>query len=719
MSYFAHSARWGRPAQLYADHIQGVVTKALINVENILEFAETRNQKTYKSIIKRVAFYHDLGKLNKANQKVLSGKEQSKNLPVEHRDAGIKHLLGSEKESPDATLIYAHHSPGLPDLAQEMLSSNPFRYSCAMEDTNRFLSHYLVLHKKLNAGLKLDKLDFVPRLSSLEYRVLLSCLVDADYSDSARVEIVSPARRWAERLARLDSYVAGLSEGEVDYDITRNEQRRELYQCCKNRPLISNLEFCDSPVGTGKTTAVMARALKAAENRNLRRIFVVLPFTNIISQTVDVLRKALVLEGEDPWQIVAEHHHQADFESVEYRHLATTWSAPIVVTTAVQFFETLASNIPAKLRKLHQLPGSCVVIDESHAVLPPKLMPAAWRWLTDLTSCWGCYVCLCSGTAFKFWENDEFKTPETVEVAGVLTAELAKELEGFEQRRLVLNVQTGEVPHFRGIAALMDHLEQFPGPRLVVLNTVRNAAYLAKALRSEGKNVLHLSTALSPSDRERVLEEVTNKLKNEQDWTLVATSCVECGMDFSFRNGFCELRSVQSYLQLAGRVNRNGEYENSSLNCFTIVDDNFNLNPSFEIAQSVFRKLIERDALNFYSITEVVSKSFSMECKEMGGLFKSISKADRKRNFASVAELFKVISEDTITVVVDPALVAKVKSGQTISSRELQRGSVNMRKSVLEKLGISTESELPFLTADQYDDFLGYMKGIFAPFSGV
>ena len=154
MSYFAHSARWGRPAQLYADHIQGVVTKALINVENILEFAKTRNQKTYKSIIKRAAFYHDLGKLNKANQKVLSGKEQSKNLPVEHRDAGIKHLLGSEKESPDATLIYAHHSPGLPDLAQKMLSSNPFRYSCAMEDTNRFLSHYLVLHKKLNAGLK-------------------------------------------------------------------------------------------------------------------------------------------------------------------------------------------------------------------------------------------------------------------------------------------------------------------------------------------------------------------------------------------------------------------------------------------------------------------------------------------------------------------------------------------------------------------------------------
>jgi CRISPR-associated endonuclease/helicase Cas3 len=109
---------------------------------------------------------------------------------------------------------------------------------------------------------------------------------------------------------------------------------------CKGAATDAVMEYCDSPVGTGKTTAVMAHMLKIAQTHHLRHIFVVLPYTNIISQTVEVLRKAVVLDGEDPEAIVAEHHHQADFENPEYRRLATTWTAPIIVTTAVQFKDT-------------------------------------------------------------------------------------------------------------------------------------------------------------------------------------------------------------------------------------------------------------------------------------------------------------------------------------------------------------------------------------------
>ncbi len=715
MTWLAHSARQGRPAQLYSEHVQGVVCKVRTNIKNVIRFSTAKNREAYVDIVQQAAFYHDLGKLSKPNQAVLSGEKVSKNLLIEHRDAGIKHLLGSKKESPDATLIYAHHWPGLPNLPQETLRENSFRIIEAKEDTNQFLSEYLSLHKQLTECLKIDEQDFQLRLSSLEYRILLSCLVDADYSDTAGVEISTPASRWAERLDKLDQFVAGLNSDVDALSSTRNKQRNELDECCKNRPLNSSLEFCDSPVGTGKTTAVMARALKIANTSGLRHVFVVLPYTNIISQTVDVLRKALVLEGEDPLQVVAEHHHQADFEGIEYRDLATTWTASIIVTTAVQFFETLASNQPSKLRKLHQLLGSCVIIDESHAALPTMLMPAAWKWLTDLTTSWGCYVCLCSGTSYRFWENVEFRQLRTTEVSRILTQDLANKLESFEQQRLTLNVQARKVPHFKGVSALSEYLQEFNGPRLVVLNTVRGAAYLAKVLRNNGKDVLHLSTALSPSDREKVIAEVKRRLGSDslygEDWTLVATSCVECGMDFSFQNGFCELRSVQSYLQLAGRINRNGEYEDSSLNCFTIADDNFKVHPTFAIAQSVFKKLIELGALNSESITDIVSKAFMMECKQMGGLSESISNADRRCDFADVAEKFKVISEDTVTVLVDPVLIEKLHSGVTISNRKLQRGSVNMRRSLLKELGV-TESELPYLTSDQYDDFVGYMKNI-------
>lgn len=109
---------------------------------------------------------------------------------------------------------------------------------------------------------------------------------------------------------------------------------------------------CDSPVGSGKTTAVMVHLLHAAVTKNLRRIFVVLPFTNIIDQSVDVYRRALLRDGEAPEDVVAAHHHKAEFSEPEARQYSFLWHAPIVVTTAVQFFQTLAARMPAALRKL-------------------------------------------------------------------------------------------------------------------------------------------------------------------------------------------------------------------------------------------------------------------------------------------------------------------------------------------------------------------------------
>ncbi len=132
---------------------------------------------------------------------------------------------------------------------------------------------------------------------------------------------------------------------------------------------------CEGPVGIGKTTAVTAYLLRRAIATCARRLFAVAPFTAILSQTADTLRKSLVLENEHPDAVVAEHHHRADFDDMSSRDLATLWTAPIILTTAVQFFETLASNHPAALRKLHGLPGSVVFIDEAHAALPTT----CWR----------------------------------------------------------------------------------------------------------------------------------------------------------------------------------------------------------------------------------------------------------------------------------------------------------------------------------------------------
>ena len=157
------------------------------------------------------------------------------------------------------------------------------------------------------------------------------------------------------RLKLLDEYVAELGRHRKD---DRSKLRKEVYRQCREADCAAGLAACDSPVGSGKTTAIMAHLLKAAAAKKLRRVFVVLPFTNIIDQSVAVYRKALVGIDETEDEVVVAHHHRAEFDDPAARQYSFLWHAPVVVTTAVQFFETLAARHPASVRKLHQVAGS-------------------------------------------------------------------------------------------------------------------------------------------------------------------------------------------------------------------------------------------------------------------------------------------------------------------------------------------------------------------------
>lgn len=197
MTLFAHSARDGKPSQLYHDHVAGVVAAACRNIENLSLYVDRSKVESYQHVVSRAAIYHDLGKLNWRNQEVLSGKKKAKHLPVEHRDAGVSHLMGSDVESPSSILIYAHHRPGLPNLIEEKTKPFPFRFLSAMEDTDAHLKAYLKLHHQA-VGDVLEKELTIPaaKMSALEYRILLSSLVDADYIDSAGEQMPNPEKRW-------------------------------------------------------------------------------------------------------------------------------------------------------------------------------------------------------------------------------------------------------------------------------------------------------------------------------------------------------------------------------------------------------------------------------------------------------------------------------------------------------------------------------------------
>ncbi len=713
MMQWAHSAGRGRLAQPYLDHILQTRDRTLAAIQRWSLFLPSEKICDYSAVDENAALYHDLGKLDVDNQKVLSGCQTARRLPVEHRAAGVE-FLSQHNQLESALLVYAHHMPGLPNMS--LYTQSKYQEEIRSRIPDNQLKQMVLLHQKImhQKSMKYTPNSYV--FPAVVTRMLLSCLVDADYGSTSGQTTVYPDTRWKERVKNLCRY-AELLEKETD-DSNRNQIRRELFQCCQEASLQYPLEYCDSPVGTGKTTSVMVHMLRKAEKYHFHHIFVVVPYINIISQTVHILREALVLPGENPESIVAENHHQADFEKNEYRQLSVEWKAPIIVTTAVQFFETMASCRPAKLRKLHEIPGSGVIFDEFHGALPIPLIAPAWNWISQLSSEWGCHFCFCSGTSFCFWKNPLLQKVSSLPVKSILPHSFSRVLDLQEKERFPFKLEEKDLLHFQRIQDLINCAIRFQGPRLIVTDTVMSAASLAKTMQEKGYDVLHLSTALTPSDREKVMQEIRKRLDTDThysgNWTLVATSCIECGVDFSFRSGFCEKRSLSSYLQISGRINRNGEYPDTALICFTMSDSKFTHNRSFAASQEIFDQFIASGELTLGTITESVTKEFNRLCKKIDMQYSDVLCKEAIESFEDVDHEFHIINESKVTVLADPYLAERMVKGEKVTWRELQRGSVRIYTTVLRRLPVQVleEGELYMLPKNNYDSFLGYMKSL-------
>ncbi len=498
-----------------------MVKRALANACRCAEYYGGDRQ-TFVNIVKAAATYHDLGKLDAQNQEVLR-KVTRAPLPICHEDAGVEQLLQLGRME-SAVLAAAHHAGLFSRVDEQQKGDRAFRDLRVCNHVDKSLGSYCDIHAKwitdsllpLLAKQALSKCGFARRLA-------LSCLVDADYGDTARhyggeSDMPPLGARWSERAVALDKYVSGLPGGATDRERERNELRRTVYGICRDADPAPRMRSCDAPVGTGKTTAVMAHLLRVAQARNLRHILVVLPYTNIITQSVEVYRKALVLDGEHPEDVVAEHHHRVEFAQLELRQFAALWKAPITVTTAVQFFETLGSCHPVRLRKLHELPGSAVFVDKAHAAIPSHLWPQMWRWLETWCRDWGGHLVLGSGSLSRFWDLDEYReliygTPAASkpDVPDLVSQTAGPALHECEQKRVCFR-RRGESEAALSCTDLIAFVHDKPGPRLLIVNTVQTAAVIAETMRRTGHDILHLSTALAPLDRDVIIQRIKRKL---------------------------------------------------------------------------------------------------------------------------------------------------------------------------------------------------------------
>lgn len=717
----AHSAdlKKGIPAQNYTAHISGVVALASKAAEEASIYA-TLDGDLLKTVVKKAAEYHDLGKLDDSNQNVLSGVITARHLPVQHTDAGTAHLIGDMP--PLAAILVRSHHIGLPDFIAEIKRDE----LCFRDEdpnvrniVNNSLQKILLHHDeemKSNSQKAAMVSSFQSENVSIFYRIALSCLTDADHTDTAihynnyQKNDNSIKLNPEKRLDALNSYVANLGSSSDE----RSKLRTIMYQCCRDSNINSGIASCDSPVGSGKTTAVMAHLLKQALKRKLRRIFVVLPYTNIIKQSVDIYRKALVLPGENPADVVAELHHRADFQDLQSRHLTSLWNAPIIVTTAVAFFETIASNTPSSLRKLHRLPGSAIFVDEAHAALPSKLLPIAWNWIKSFSNEWKCYWVLASGSLNRFWEIPEFDQKPPV-IPEITPESIRNRLAVYETNRVIYRYK----PQPQKPDEFVEWIASLPGPRLVILNTVQSAAAIASLYAEKfGKEQIeHLSTALTPKDREATLERIKKRLKNvnieyDLNWTLIATSCVEAGVDISFTTGVRELGSLVSLLQTSGRVNRDGSKKDSIVWAVRLAEilplkTHPGVQEAAQVLESIFKSNVEIK-------TSLCTDAMKREIRIAGTELLKLVNSEIELRFPIVEKDFRVIPGETITVLIDENVIKKLENYEKVDWKEILCCSVNIYGYKLRQLNIPEINGHSGIYKWHllYDSFIGYMAGV-------
>ena len=547
--------------------------------------------------------------------------------------------------------------------------------------------------------------------------------------------------RWQERLAALDQYVQQLINTPYEKRSLRDQLRSDLYHECRHGDLEDeSIVMCSAAVGLGKTTAVMAYSLRKAIAVKASHLFVIAPFTNILTQTVRTLRKAVALPEEDPYEVIIEHHHRVQFSEKSMRQYAASWAAPIVVTTAVQFFETLASANPTSLKKLHQVAGSVIFIDESHACLPPELLRLSWHWLKCLSEFWGCQIIFSSGSMVEFWTNEYLVAKEDIQsIPDIVSLQLKGKISSAEGKRVGYQKINNPLTKEGLLALVRSQLKKAKCNKpcaLIILNTVQSCAYIADELARlleqsencllERRQVLQLSTSLTPLDRERIVTEIQRRQKDSQwkqkPWYLIATSCVEAGVDLDFQLAYRERCSIASFLQVSGRVNRHGKRENAILFDFELeTDDEIIAHPGFEKSREVFDGLwnllkdenCDTNMLVTKSLVKLLTR-YPEKIEEASCLLDQ----EIKCSFQKIYNKYHLISGENFTVITDEKIVDALNIGIKISWKEIQNHSVQLWINKFRKLNLkpirNTKSDQIYSWIDTYayNDFLGVYAGL-------
>ena len=547
--FHAHSltdrpeAHW----QPLADHLQAVAALAA-------RFAEWFGGE---SLARTAGLLHDLGKYTEEFQRRIRGSEER----VDHATWGAR--VAIERFGALGYLIayaIAGHHAGLANGEGEGSRTHlRDRLAAELPPLLDAWQRELTLppaHPEPPARLKSRGREHRNFTLSFLVRMLFSCLVDADFLDTERFYACAENRHVPRGCdIGIDPLQAALSSHleakalEADPGWVNTERQRILAHVRAQAGTEPRLFSLTVPTGGGKTLTSLAFALDHAKVHTLRRVICVIPFTSIVEQTASVFRGALGALGDEA---VLEHHSAyADdpdkaLEAQKKICLAMeNWDRPLVVTTAVQFFESLFADRPSQCRKLHRIAGSVIVLDEAQTI-PLKLLRPTLLALDELQRNYRCSIVFCTATQPAL-ADDAFR-----DVIGELH-ELAPDPAGMFRRFRRVSVRHLHAQSDDEVVARLQRQTQ----ALCIVNNRLHARALFQAL-GEASGATHLSTLMCAAHRRQVLARARQALKDGQPCRLVSTSLIEAGVDVSFPLVMRAEAGLDSVAQAAGRCNREG-----------------------------------------------------------------------------------------------------------------------------------------------------------------
>ena len=437
-------------------------------------------------------------------------------------------------------------------------------------------------------------------------RMLFSCLIDADRINSADFEYPENTSHrsqtkinWSIPVKRIEKFISNF-KGNKSID----ELRRDISETCKNRALeAQGIYTLTVPTGGGKTYTSLRYALHHAQKHKLDRIIYIIPFTSIIEQNAEALRKAIEDESDEhPWILEQHSNLEPEKQNWHSKLVSENWDAPIIMTTMVQFLEVLFSGGTRSARKMHQLANSILIFDEIQT-LPINCTHLFCNALNFLTNFCSTTAVLCTATQPLL---DQLKSPEKGQLVippkNELVSDVPKYFEDLERVKVVPDIKPGGWSDEEIAKLAFDEFIKL-GSCLVIVNTKAWAQQLYKTLQTvhevDKGSLFQLSTSLCPAHRKSILAKVKQRLEKNLPVLCVSTQLIEAGVDIDFASVIRFLAGLDSIAQAAGRCNRNGLRETATVHVVNPAEEKIDLLKDIKIGRDKSLRVFDEGYDNF------------------------------------------------------------------------------------------------------------------------